>query len=86
MNGKKKLKPLPLLKTDAEAARFVDQADLSEYDLSGGKVMHFEFEKKTAQVNMRMPEGLVKAVKAKAAQRGIPYQRFIREAIEKALR
>ncbi len=86
MNGKKKLKPLPLLKTDAEATRFVDQADLSEYDLSGGKVTHFEFEKKTAQVNMRMPEGLVKAVKAKAAKRGIPYQRFIREAIEKALR
>ena len=86
MNGKKTLKPLPLLKTDEEAARFVDQADLAEYDLSGGQVTRFEFEKKTAQVNMRMPEGLVKAVKAKAAKRGIPYQRFIREAIEKALR
>jgi predicted DNA binding CopG/RHH family protein len=32
-----------------------------------------------------MPESLVRAVKARAAERGIPYQRFIREAIEKAL-
>ncbi|MFQ5626127.1 MAG: CopG family antitoxin [Methyloligellaceae bacterium] len=86
MKGKKTLKPLPRFKTDEEAERFVDKSDLSEYDLSGGKVTRFEFEKKTAQVNMRMPEGLVKAVKAKAAKRGIPYQRFIREAIEKALR
>jgi predicted DNA binding CopG/RHH family protein len=32
-----------------------------------------------------MPEGLVKAIKDRAKARGIPYQRFIREALEKAL-
>ena len=47
--------------------------------------MQFEFEAKSAQINMRMPEGLVKAIKAKAAARGIPYQRFIRETLEKSL-
>ncbi len=83
MNNKIK-KPLPTFKTDAEAEKFIEEADLSEYDLSGDR-MRFEFEKKTKQVNMRMPENLIKAVKAKAKLRGIPYQRFIRETLEKAL-
>ena len=48
--------------------------------------MRFELEKKTKQVNLRMPEGLLKAVKLRARQRNIPYQRLIREAIEDALR
>jgi predicted DNA binding CopG/RHH family protein len=81
----KRRKPLPHFATDEEAERFVAEADLTQYDLTGGRPMRFEFEKKTAQVNMRMPESLVRAVKARAAERGIPYQRFIREAIEKAL-
>jgi predicted DNA binding CopG/RHH family protein len=32
-----------------------------------------------------MPEGLVKAIEDRTKARGIPYQRFIREALEKAL-
>ena len=34
---------------------------------------------------MRLPEPLLAALKAKAAQRNIPYQRLIREALERAL-
>jgi predicted DNA binding CopG/RHH family protein len=34
---------------------------------------------------MRLPEALMAALKAKAAKRGIPYQRLIREALEKDL-
>lgn len=86
MNDKKKLEPLPAFETDEEAERFVGEADLTQYDLSKGSITRFEFEKKTRQINLRMPESLVQAVKAKAAARGIPYQRFIREALEKALR
>jgi len=84
--GKSPLKSFPRFDTDEDAERFVDTADLSEYDLSGFNPMHFEFEKKTRQVNLRMPEQLVAAVKARARERGIPYQRFIREAVERALR
>ncbi len=84
MNDSKK--SIPRLTRDEDAERFVEQADLSRHDLSGFKPMHFEFEKKTKQVNLRMPEGLVEAVKARAAERKIPYQRFIREAVEQALR
>jgi predicted DNA binding CopG/RHH family protein len=78
-------KALPHFATDEEAERFVAEADLTQYDLTGGRPMRFEFERKTVQVTMRMPESLVRAVKARAAERSIPYQRFIREAIEKAL-
>jgi predicted DNA binding CopG/RHH family protein len=78
-------KKIPIFKTDEEAERFVETADLSEYDLSGAKPVQFEFEKKDARVNMRLPQTLLAALKAQAKQRGIPYQRLIREALEQAL-
>jgi len=78
-------KKIPTFKTDKEAERFVETADLSQYDLSGFKAIHFEFEKKTAQLNMRVPKPLLDAVKKRARARGIPYTRFIREAVERAL-
>ena len=80
-----KLKPLPTFRTDKEAEDFVDNADLTEYDLSGGRFVRFELRRKDRQVNLRMPQDMLDAVKARAKARDIPYQRFIREAIEKAL-
>jgi len=85
MKDREKLKPIPRFKTDEEAERFIEEADLTEYDLTGFRSVRFEFEKKTARVNMRLPAPLLDAVKAKAQARGIPYQRFILEAIESAL-
>lgn len=79
-------KEFPRFDSDEAAERFVETADLSGYDFSGFKPMHFEIEKKTKQVNLRMPEGLLEAIKARAKERNIPYQRLIREAIEEALR
>jgi predicted DNA binding CopG/RHH family protein len=35
---------------------------------------------------MRLPAELLAAVKAKAKLRGLPYQRFIREVLEHAVR
>lgn len=78
-------KKIPDFRTDEEAARFVETADLTEYDLSGFQPVRFEFEKKAARVNMRLPAPLLEAVKASAKARGIPYQRFIREALEQAV-
>ena len=83
--SKDKLKKMPVLLSDEDAERFVETADLSEYDLSGFKRMHFEFAKKDERVNMRLPGELLAAVKAKAKTRGLPYQRFIREALEHAV-
>jgi predicted DNA binding CopG/RHH family protein len=76
---------IPTFESDAEAERFVETADLSQYDLSGATPVRFEFEKKAARVNMRLPEPLLAAVKARAKARGIPYQRFIREVLEHAV-
>jgi predicted DNA binding CopG/RHH family protein len=78
-------KKLPKLSTDKEAEKFVAEADLTEYDLSGLKTMQFEFQPKTERVNMRLPRRLLVAVKASAAKAGVPYQRFIRQAIEAAV-
>ena len=79
-------KKIPTFKNDREAEAFVAAADLTQYDLSGFTPMRFELEKKSAKINMRVPEKLLAAVKARAAARGIPYQRFIREALERAVR
>lgn len=78
-------KQLPELESDAEAERFVAGADLTEYDLSALKRVRFEFAPKTERVNMRLPTGLLEAVRATAARRGIPYQRYIRQVLEEAV-
>lgn len=76
---------LPAVKTDRGAATFVRDGDLTRYDLSGMHPVRFEFAPKSARLNMRLPEELLAAVKDAAADRGIPYQRFIRQALERAL-
>ena len=76
---------IPAFKTDAAAERFVEKADLSKYDLSGLRPARFEFEKKTAQLNMRLPKPLLEAVKLRAQKRGIPYTRLVREIIEQEI-
>lgn len=75
---------VPVLKTDEEAEAFLEQ-DLSDLDFSQFKPLRFEFERKQAQLNMRLPQGLLDAVKARANARGIPYTRFVREALERAI-
>ena len=78
-------KKLPRLKSDKAAERFVERADLTEYDLSGMRPTRFEFQPKSERVNMRLPRQLLDAVRASAAKAGVPYQRFIRQALENAV-
>lgn len=78
-------KKIPALKNDKAAEDFVLREDLRSYDLSGARAVRFEFDKKAARVNMRLPQKLLDAVKKQAQRRGIPYQRFIREALERAV-
>ena len=79
---KTKLKPMPSLANDADADRFVTEADLSAYDLSGFKPMRFEFEPKAAALNMRLPKNLLDALKLKASAKGMPYTRYVRLLLE----
>jgi predicted DNA binding CopG/RHH family protein len=78
------MKNISKLKTDAAAEAFLEQ-DLSGLDFSQFKPAKFEFQAKDAQINMRLPSKLLEAVKATAKSSGVPYQRFIREALERAV-
>lgn len=78
-------KKLPRFRSDQEAEEFVDEADLTEYDLSEMRPIWFEFQPKSERVNMRLPRQLLDAVRSSAAKAGVPYQRFIRQALEEAV-
>ncbi|GLQ54200.1 CopG family antitoxin [Devosia nitrariae] len=79
---KAELKQMPPLTSDEEAERFVEEADLSEYDLSVFKPMRFEFAKKSAVLNMRIPPKLLEAVRRKAQSKGMPVTRYVRMLME----
>jgi len=78
-------KKFPVLKTDEEAEAFLEQ-DLSDY-LHGGnfKPVHFEFKPKQKSINLRLSEELLAAVRKDAQRQGVPYQRYIRQALERAV-
>ncbi|MBV8185170.1 MAG: BrnA antitoxin family protein [Hyphomicrobiales bacterium] len=78
-------KPIPSFKTDEEAEHFVATADLTDYDMSDMVPMRFELRPKDKSVSLRLPEKLLTAVRSRARRAGIPYQRFIRMALEQAV-
>jgi len=78
-------KKIPAFNTDRAAAAFVDKADLSRYDLSGAQLVRFEIRRKGKSINLRLSEELYDAVRKRAARVGVPYQRFIRLALEQAV-
>ena len=72
-------------RTTQEAKDFVDNVDFSKYDFSEFKTVKYEFEPKNTTINLRLPEKLLEAIKEKAKKSGLPYTRFIRLILEKAL-
>lgn len=68
-----------------QAAAFVDKADLTQFDLSGAQLTRFEFKPKGKSINLRLSEKLYDAVRKRAARAGVPYQRFIRLTLERAV-
>jgi predicted DNA binding CopG/RHH family protein len=78
-------KKIPDFKTDDELAAFLEQ-DLTDYITPENfKPARFEFLPKTRQVNLRFSEALLDAVRERAREQGISYQRYIRQAVERAL-
>jgi predicted DNA binding CopG/RHH family protein len=76
---------IPEFRTDEELEAFLKQ-DLSDYITPENfKPARFEFLPKTRQVNLRFSEALLDAVRERARQEGITYQRYIRQAVERAL-
>lgn len=85
MSDPKNLKLLPSFSTDEEAEAFVEGADLTQFDLAGAKAAGYEFRTKDTTISMRVSRALLDAVKAQAAKEGVPYQRYIRQALESAV-
>ena len=78
-------KPFPEFKTDSDAERFVESADLSDYDFTDMTSVRFELRRKDKTISLRLPETLLAEVRSQAERAGIPYQRFIRLTLERAL-
>lgn len=77
-------KSLPELHTDEEAEEFVANADLTEYDWSGCKRVHFEFIPKQEEIRITLPEALLKAVKSRAKEQNLSYTQYIEQVLEQA--
>jgi predicted DNA binding CopG/RHH family protein len=75
---------VPVMTTDEEAEAFLAQ-DLSDLDFSQFKPMRFEFLPKEKSINLRISEDLLNAVRDRAKRQGIPYQRYIRQTLERAV-
>jgi predicted DNA binding CopG/RHH family protein len=75
---------VPVMTTDEEAEAFLAE-DLSDLDYSKFKRVQFELRPKTERVNMRFPKSLLDEARSQADAEGIPYQRFIRRAVEEAV-
>jgi len=75
-------KKLPALRSDRAAEKLLDR-DLSDYvNAENLQPFPFEFKPKQKSVNLRISDELLSAVRAAASRRGIPYQRYIRQALE----
>jgi len=80
-------KRLPKFATDEEAETFLDPSrDLSDY-ITPENFQPYQAEaaRKDKSINLRISERLLDAVRREAEARGMPYQRFIRQAIARAL-
>jgi predicted DNA binding CopG/RHH family protein len=78
-------KKFPDLKSDDEADRWLQHADLAEYDLTEMKKVRFELARKDASISLRLPAALLATLRAEAAKANMPTQRLIRTLIEAQL-
>jgi len=78
-------KKIPTFYTDEEAEAFVADEDLSQYDLSGGEVVQFEFQPSCKSITIPLSEELFAAIQQKAALSGMPYQHFIQQTLERSV-
>lgn len=77
---------LPAFKSDEEAEDFLDQ-DLSEYIAAENlEPFPFEYRPKQRSISLRISEELLSAIRTEAHRQRIPYQRYIRQALEAFLR
>ena len=78
-------KRFPKIKSKKEAEKLFDD-DLADYiNKDNFKSVTFEFAPKDKTISLRLSEKLLRAIKKAAKWKGINYQKYIREALEKSL-
>ncbi len=76
-------KSLPPLNSDTAAETFLEQ-DISDYLHEGNfHPTSFEFLPKDEKVNLRLSGLLLEALKQRAKKRSMPYQKLIRQILER---
>ena len=78
-------KKLPKFKSDKEAADFLNQNLVDYLHSDNFKSVSFEYAPKNKTISLRLSEGLFEAIKSLSSKQGIPYQRFIRIALEQSV-
>jgi predicted DNA binding CopG/RHH family protein len=84
---KKKLKKIPVFKSEKEERLFWEKADSTEYvDYSRAYRMQFPNLKLTSKpITIRLPVILLDKIKVKAHKLDIPYQSYIKQLIANAI-
>ncbi|HEY1360825.1 MAG TPA: BrnA antitoxin family protein [Xanthobacteraceae bacterium] len=77
---RRKLKPIPTFRDEAEERRFWETHDSSAYiDWSKAKRARFpNLKPTTASISLRLPVSLLERIKAAANKRDMPYQSLIK--------
>ncbi len=79
-------KLFPKLRNDSDVEQLLDR-DLSDYITRENLTeMTFEFEPKEKVVNLRVSAGLLDEIKKAAQKRKMPYQKYIRQTLELAVK
>jgi predicted DNA binding CopG/RHH family protein len=78
--SKKKLKPIPNFRTEAEERKFWETHDSTDYvDWSKAKRVQFpNLKLSTTAISLRLPQGLLDRIKIAANKRDVPYQSSIK--------
>ena len=76
----KKLKPIPVFKSDEEAGEFWMTHDTTEYfDWSKARRIAFpNLRPSTATISLRLPQGLLNELRTLANERDVPYQSLLK--------
>jgi len=79
-------KSLPPLTTDKAARDFLENTDLSQYmDAQNLAPLTREYEAKDRSLTLRLSEGLLNDIKAKAAAQNMAIQKYVRKTLEQSL-
>jgi predicted DNA binding CopG/RHH family protein len=77
---RKKLKPVPRFRSEAEERTFWENHDTADYfDLSKAERASFpNLKPSTHSISLRLPQGLLDRIKIAANKRDVPYQSLIK--------